>query len=168
MNGKALQELQVAAFGLNGVSQDGALATGMPSLSDALLEYNTLITLNLPERKKYLPFLPEAGTAMVFGPRGIGKTFFELSLAAALTTGQPFLRWNVTAPCGVLYVDGEMQLDELRDRMTALLPEPPKVPLFFLTSDWTYHKLQRDLVLRVKQCETKSAPYLMNIPPFAS
>jgi putative DNA primase/helicase len=117
------------------------------ALSDALLDYAAMLKLAIPERSLYLPWLPEGGNVMVYGPRGVGKTFLQLGLTAALTTGTRFLRWPVAGPVGVLYVDGEMQLDELRTRMTALLPEPPKASLKFLTSEWVYHTLHQDLVL---------------------
>jgi len=133
-------------------------------LTHALLEYQGLLALKLPERKRYLPFLPEAGSAMVFGPRGIGKTWFQLSLAAALTTGKPFLRWPVFEPSGVLYIDGEMALEELQTRTTALLSELPQAPLFFLTSEWTYHKLQRDLVLTSEEVRDEISAILDDNP----
>jgi DNA-binding CsgD family transcriptional regulator len=120
------------------------LPTGLAS---ALLEYATLVTLDFPTRKHYLPWLPERANVMAYGPRGIGKTFFELGLSASLVTGTPFLKWTISEPVGVLYIDGEMQLDELRERMTNLLPEPPKAPLHFLSSEMVYHRLKRDLIL---------------------
>jgi putative DNA primase/helicase len=119
----------------------------MPSLKDALLDYPSMITLKLPPRKMLFPFLHENSIAMIFGPRGVGKTFFQLSLAASLVTGSPFFRWAAPRPTGLLYVDGEMDLDELRERMAALLPEQPIAPLFFLTSQYVFQKIERDLVL---------------------
>jgi putative DNA primase/helicase len=117
------------------------------TLRDALLDYPAMLALQLPERKCLYPFLPEGGISMAYGPRGVGKTFFNLTMAASICTGTPFFRWKAPEPTGVLYVDGEMNLDELRGRMTALLSEPPKAPLTFLTSHHVYHTLQRDLVL---------------------
>ena len=89
--------------------------------------------MQIPERPRYLPWLPAAGNVMVFGPRGVGK-FFQLALAAALTTGKDLWNWKTRQPVGVLYVDGEMNIKELRDRLTALLNVPPTAPLEFLTS----------------------------------
>ena len=119
----------------------------LPPLSEALLDYPALLQLQLPARRYLYPFLPEGGSAMMYGPRGVGKTFFTTTLAASLCTGTPFFRWNAPPPTGVLYVDGEMDLDELRSRMTALLLKPPEAPLQFLTSHYVYHTLDRDLVL---------------------
>ena len=124
-------------------------------LSLALLDYPSLLSLKLPEQKRHLAFLPEGGSAMVFGLRGVGKTFLKLALTASLTTGQDFLGWKVTEPCGVLYIDGEMQLQELKSRITALLPEPPTASLRFLTSEYVYRTLQRDLVLTSEEVRSE-------------
>lgn len=134
-----------------------AIPTGLQA---AVLEYGQLVALDLPERKRHLPWLPEGGNVMVYGPRGVGKTFFQLGLTAALVTGTPFLKWATGEPVGVLYVDGEMQLDELRQRMTALLPGPPKAPLRFLSSEMVYHKLRRDLVLTSEKVRDEIADVL--------
>ena len=117
-------------------------------LSKALVTYTDLLALEIPERPRYLPWLLERSTVMVFGPRGIGKTFFQLALATALTTGKPLWKWECPAPVGVLYVDGEMQLDELRQRTTALMDTPPVAPLIFLTGQLVYERCEgRDLTL---------------------
>ncbi|MDH5669568.1 MAG: AAA family ATPase, partial [Nitrospira sp.] len=121
---------------------------GKPTLSIALVSYKDLLSLELPERPRYLPWLMEGGNIMVFGPRGVGKTFLQLGLAVALTTGRGLLKWDVVKPAGVLYVDGEMQLDELRERTTALMDTPPAAPLEFLTSQLVYQRCGgKDLVL---------------------
>ena len=117
-------------------------------LSAALVTYTNLLSLNIPERPRHLPWLPEGGNVMVYGPRGVGKTFFQLALAVALTTGKGLWKWECLAPVGVLYVDGEMQLDELRQRTTALMDTPPVAPLEFLTSQLVYQRCGgKDLIL---------------------
>lgn len=116
-------------------------------LSKAVVDFPALLSLTIPERKCHVPWLSEGGIVMAYGPRGVGKTFFTLGLATALTTGDAFLRWPVTAPVGVLYVDGEMSLHELRTRTTALTGHHPKAPLHFLSGERVYHTLERDLVL---------------------
>jgi putative DNA primase/helicase len=117
-------------------------------LSKALVSYPDLLALEIPERPRYLPWLPEGGNTMVFGPRGIGKTFFQLALAVSLTTGKPLWKWACPKPVGVLYVDGEMQLDELRQRTTALMDLPPIASLEFLSSQLVFQKCDgKDLIL---------------------
>jgi hypothetical protein len=128
-------DFQHGAIGNASESGDGVPTP--QGLSRALIEYPELLTLEIPERKRYLPWLAEASSALVFGQRGVGKTMFGLGLGAALVTGEGFLRWSTTGPVGCLYIDGEMQIDELRARATALLSTPPKAPLLFLTSELT-------------------------------
>jgi putative DNA primase/helicase len=118
-----------------------------PRIVDAMVSFEELLRLDMPERKQHLAWLKEGSLVMVFGPRGIGKTMLQLGLTAGLVTGSKFLAWEVSAPVGVLYIDGEMPLDELRHRTTALLSNPPKAPLHFLTSEVVYAKTQRDLTL---------------------
>ena len=118
-----------------------------PSLGEAVLSYEEILRMKIPPRKRHVAWLSEGGNVMVFGPRGVGKTMLQLALTAALTTGRDFWKWPVSEPVGVLYVDGEMALDELRERSTAFLDVPPKASLLFLTSEYVYHKLHLDLVL---------------------
>ena len=134
-------------------------------LRDAVLDFPAMLALQIPERKLLVPFLPEGGSAMAYGPRGVGKTFFNLTLAASLCTGTPFLKWSAPPPTGVLYVDGEMNLDELRKRMAALLPEPPKNGMLrFLTSHHVYNTLQRDLVLTDEKVQEEITSILADNP----
>lgn len=117
-------------------------------LSAALVTYPDLLSLKIPERPYYLPWFPEGSNVMVYGRRGVGKTFLQLGLAVALTTGKEFLKWKVASPVGVLYVDGEMQLDDLRARTTALMDTLPTAPLQFLTSQLVYQRCGgKDLIL---------------------
>lgn len=124
------------------------LEPAIPSeLEGALVAFDELVNLRLPPRKRFMPWLHEGGLVMVFGPRGIGKTHLQISLTAALTTGTPFLCWPISEPTGVLYVDGEMPIEDLRQRMTVMLPVPPRAPLYFLSGEVMYSRLERDLAL---------------------
>lgn len=126
----------------------GTTGKESPDLSQALVSYPDLLALKIPERPRYLPWLPEGGNVMVYGPRGVGKTFFQLALAVSLTTGKDMWQWKCPSPVGVLYVDGEMQLDDLRNRTTALMGIAPIAPLEFLTSSLVYQRCGgKDLVL---------------------
>ena len=137
---EALQ--QIATAPLNGEAPREA-----DVFETAVVDYPELLSIKLPERKKYLPWLPEGGLAMIFGPRGLGKTMLGLGMTASLTTGRDFLSWPICEPVGVLYIDGEMALDGLRSRITSLLPEAPKAPLCFLSGEICYSRLERDLTL---------------------
>jgi len=55
----------------------GVPAQALVALSAAMVSYRDLLSLKIPERPRYLPWLPEGGNVMVYGPRGVGKTFFS-------------------------------------------------------------------------------------------
>ena len=71
-----------------------------------------------PSRAKLLdPILPEKGLAMLYAPRGIGKSWLGLSIGLAVAGGSSLLRWKAPEPRRVLLVDGEMPLTDLQSRL---------------------------------------------------
>lgn len=66
------------------------------------------------------PFLREGYSCMVWAQTGVGKTWFALSVALAVSGGGSFLGFEATAPAKVLYVDGEMGEFSLQDRLSNL------------------------------------------------
>ena len=134
-----------------------------PSLSNAVIHLEDLRSMELPERKRHLPWLPESSIVMIYGARGVGKTMLQLSLGAALGSGTSFLKWPVVAPIGTLYVDGEMPLDELKSRITKLMPSEPAM-LQFLTSDKVYQASQRNLVLTSESMRAELDQFLDTHP----
>lgn len=81
-----------------------------------------LLTTPFPPRDFVLsPILPSQGLAMIYAPRGLGKTWVALSLAYAIASGGQFLSWRAPSPRGVLHVDGEMPAPSLQDRLKAIV-----------------------------------------------
>lgn len=81
--------------------------------------------LDLPRRTDVLaPLLASNGSALVYGPSGVGKTFFALGIAWAAASGGSFLGWRAGRPHRVLYVDGELGAADMRERL-ALFGRPP-------------------------------------------
>lgn len=66
------------------------------------------------------PIITEGSLSMLHAYRGIGKSFFAMSLALAVATGDKFLRWKAPKAAKVLYVDGEMSSFTLQERFTKL------------------------------------------------
>ena len=80
-----------------------------------------LIQMDVPENEYLLdPILREQGLAMIYAIRGIGKTWFALQMANAVATGDHFLMWKAKKPSEVLYIDGEMPLKLIKDRITQI------------------------------------------------
>lgn len=77
-----------------------------------------LLKMDVKPREMLLhPFLPAQGLAMLYSYRGIGKTFISLGISVAVASGSPFLKWNAPTARKVLYVDGEMSLPALHQRI---------------------------------------------------
>jgi putative DNA primase/helicase len=87
-----------------------------PSLKP--IGFNDFLKLNVPSREMLLdPILPERSLAMLYAPRGVGKTLLSLSIGLAVASGSSLLRWNAPRQRNVLYVDGEMPLVSLQERL---------------------------------------------------
>jgi AAA domain len=99
--------------------RDSALRT--PFLLQTL-NLNDFLKLQLPPRRLMLaPWLSEKGTAMIYSPRGVGKTLLGLSAGYAIASGDGFLAWSAPEPRRVLYVDGEMTAAEMQHRLAAIV-----------------------------------------------
>jgi len=63
------------------------------------------------------PWLSRADAAMVFGPRGLGKTNLSVALSVAIATGGSFGPWRATRPHKTVYLDGEMGGSSMQQRL---------------------------------------------------
>jgi putative DNA primase/helicase len=73
-----------------------------------------------PREMLLSPILPERSLAMLYAPRGMGKSFLSPSIGLAVAAGQSLLRWNAARPRKVLYVDGEMPIASLQERLKGI------------------------------------------------
>lgn len=62
-------------------------------------------------------WLCESDYGIIFGPRGVAKTWFSLMIANAVATGTALGAWKADNPSRVLFIDGEMPADMIRDRL---------------------------------------------------
>lgn len=90
----------------------------------ALCTAQELETLPITPRARLLgKWMKEGDTGFVYGERGHGKTWFVYLLGTHLAAGQDIDEsWTVPAPSNVLLVDGEMPIDDCRDRIKGLSP----------------------------------------------
>jgi hypothetical protein len=83
--------------------------------------FGDFLNLSVPPREMLLdPILPERSLAMLYAPRGVGKTLLGLSIGLAVASGTTLLRWSAPRKRRVLYVDGEMPLVSLQERLRML------------------------------------------------
>lgn len=110
-----------------------------------------------PRRHVLAPVLPIPGLAMLYAPRGMGKTYAALSIACAIATGGTALRWRAPEARRVLYIDGEMPAADLQTRLAGIVRGagtvlPGKDQLRFLAAD-----LLPDGLPSIARPETQSA-----------
>jgi putative DNA primase/helicase len=83
--------------------------------------FSDFLNLDIPAREMLLgPILPERSLAMLYAPRGVGKSWLSLSIGLAVAGGASLLRWSAPRQRNVLYVDGEMPLVSLQERLKAI------------------------------------------------
>ena len=116
--------------------------TPFPSrdLSKYVLSFDELAEMDIPKREFLLgSWLPNASFGMVYAERGHGKSWFCMAMSVAIAHGSKhFLGWSISSQQGVLYVDGELPLKVLQERLQVITEtwEIPIIkPLNFITPD---------------------------------
>src|SRR5215204_789575 len=79
-----------------------------------------------PKSMVLAPVIPEKGLVMTYAPRGIGKTYLGLTIAYAVGSGGKALRWQAPTPRRTLYIDGEMPLAVLQERLAGIVHSAPE------------------------------------------
>lgn len=77
--------------------------------------------LGLPPRAPLLAdWFKEGDTGFVFAPRGLGKTWLSMGLACAVANGTGLGPWRAHGARKVVYVDGEMAVDGMLERLDGM------------------------------------------------
>jgi hypothetical protein len=106
-----------------------------------------LFGVELPERAKVVgEWLREADYGLIFGHRGLGKSWMGLGLSVAIATGGSFGPFKSNVAWPVLYVDGEMVLSVIRERIIALSGSCPD-NLHVLSHELLFHQQQATINL---------------------
>jgi len=103
-----------------------------------------LLLTDLPPRPAILaPLLQEASLNLLYGPRGLGKTYVAMAIAWAAASGTSFLGWQASGSHRVVYVDGEMAASDMKQRLAAFGPPPDS--LEFILADLSGRRRLPDL-----------------------
>jgi bifunctional DNA primase/polymerase-like protein/AAA domain-containing protein len=133
-----------AGFGLPAIQNGNGTA-----VTEARLDVPSgLVALNIEEllqrqtepREFVLePILKMKDLAMIYSWRGVGKTLVALEMAYAMSAGGKCLKWQSPRPIRVLYIDGELPLEVIKERVARLAVANDKEPeadfLQFITPD---------------------------------
>jgi hypothetical protein len=140
--------------GKNGSVDSGAEKKWADALNESVVTAAELHDLKLAPREKLLGDWFSAGDCgFLFAARGTGKTWLALAMAQALSTGGKLGDWKAPAPVKVLYVDGEMPPDLMRDRCEGL--EASNDNLQFLNHEILFERTGK--VLNIADAEAQRA-----------
>lgn len=88
-----------------------------------VMELDDFKKFEMPEIKTIMaPWLTFGSTHMIYATRGVGKTFFALSIGLAICHGTDFGEWTIKESSNVMYVDGEMLPQDMKERIDFLSP----------------------------------------------
>ena len=88
------------------------------------LNIRDLLSLDIRPREMLLnPIIPEQGLVMIHAPRGIGKTHVSIMIAYMVAVGGQMFsgKWTCEKPHKVLFVDGEMPLVVMQERLAKIV-----------------------------------------------
>lgn len=83
-------------------------------------------------------WLKAGDLGFIFAARGVGKTWFSMHLAKGLAIKEDFGPWKTHHAVRVLYLDGEMPPEDLRDRDIVL--GPPTDSLYYVNHEILFQK----------------------------
>jgi DnaB-like helicase N terminal domain/AAA domain len=82
------------------------------------VDFKDLISMELPPRDFVIePLLSDRGRGLIYSPRGAGKTYITMEIAFCVASGsEACFMWRIPRARKVVYVDGEMSIEELQER----------------------------------------------------
>jgi hypothetical protein len=107
-------------------------------LETSVMRVNDFMHKILPVKPFIInPLLKKGEIIMISAARGVGKTWFALSLGFMSTRQLSIGDWTTETPTPTLYLDGEMSQDEMQGRIFGLKigRQQEQVPFYMLSSD---------------------------------
>lgn len=94
-----------------------AMSAGTMQVAPKACRLEEIVAQTPKQRMQLIGPIRERDLVEIYAMRGIGKTHFGLSMAYALAAGHEFMHWKCPTKRRVLYIDGEMQITDIVDRM---------------------------------------------------
>lgn len=106
---------------LQAIQRNGILHDDSEGFKSVLVDANDLIGMEIPTKETILfPWVNEKSIILTSAWRGFGKTWFWLSICDCISRGEKFGPWATQNPVPMLYLDGEMPLCDIQDRLKRL------------------------------------------------
>lgn len=107
-----------------------------------------LMKMNIPEREVLMaegcnPLFFAQSLNQILAWRGVGKTLFGLGIAGAMTAGESILGFKASRAMKVMYVDGELPLAQMKERVAQQIKRPEN--FFAVNAELGKHAVSIDL-----------------------
>jgi len=120
LNGKDISDIDVEEF--------AKITENIPRKKEEIYKESLFIDTEIPledeEEEKFIlePFIPSKSIVLLDGIGGLGKSFFAIELAFALSIGESFLLTDIKPKQAmpILYLTAEDSPDDFRDRLSAI------------------------------------------------
>ena len=111
-----------------------------------------LQSIELPHHPRLLgEWFCEADLGFIFAARGVGKTHLGLAFARALAEGSAIGPWKAKQAVPVLYVDGEMNAEQIRERDAGLTKCDGD--LSYLNHELLFARTEKTMNLARRECQ---------------
>jgi hypothetical protein len=157
--GSGRAEVSNASVGLDSGGVQATTVSGKPPSAQIWQPVTAfaLQQMDLPARQVILaendsPLFYESSINQILAWRGVGKTNFALGLANAMASGGRILDFQADRPRPVLYLDGELPLSLLRERVVALTDEKARRLISLFSPELKDPKASINLVSQ-KDCD---------------
>ena len=122
-------------------------AAWLEHFSKAICPAHGLAEIEVPEREAILgTWFKQGDLGFIYGARGLGKTWLAMLIARQCSEGGCVADWKAHKPRRVLYVDGEMPLDEIK-RRDAGFANVPGAEISYLHHEILFHLTEQVLNL---------------------
>ena len=96
--------------------------TKRDATSPETITLGRLLAHEFPPREALVaPWLRQGESAMIWAAPGVGKTLLTLTLAVMVAGGGEVMGWKSEQPRKVLFIDGEMAIEDLQERAKMLI-----------------------------------------------
>ncbi|MEP6699534.1 MAG: AAA family ATPase, partial [Verrucomicrobiota bacterium] len=118
--------------------------------------------IGLPHHAPLLDrWFAEGDLGFIFAARGVGKTHLGLGMARALVEGGAIGPWRACGAVPVLYVDGEMNAEQIRERDAALAKCDGA--LYYLNHELLFARTEKTINLARRECQDALTKFCLSV-----
>jgi RecA-family ATPase len=102
-----------------------------------VMEASEFTSQALPQKESIIhPWVQSQSIILIPGWRGVGKTWFTLSMCDAISKGKPFGPWETKKSVNCLYLEGDMPASDVQERLKLLGDDERRASLKVLSSGY--------------------------------